>query len=115
MLGLQSSMQYIDSQQSTIPVIDQFILKQFIFYFVVGTTREQLGFALCLQVPIFVVVTKVDSCRSAILEKNLANMEQLLKSPGSNKIPTRISSESDAVNAATRMSSSRWVLSVCVT
>jgi len=76
---------------------------------IVGTTREQLGFALCLQVPIFVVVTKVDSCRSAILEKNLANMEQLLKSPGSNKIPTRISSESDAVNAATRMSSSSVV------
>ena len=76
-------------------------------YSVVGTTREQLGFALCLQVPIFVVVTKVDSCRSAILEKNLSNMEQLLKSPGSNKIPTRITSESDAVNAAMNMNTER--------
>ena len=78
-----------------------------LIYSVVGTTREQLGIALCLQVPILVVVTKVDSCRSAILEKNLSNMEQLLKSPGSNKIPTRITSESDAVNAAMNMNTER--------
>ena len=74
---------------------------------IVGTTREQLGFALCLQVPIFVVVTKVDCCRSAVLEKNLSHMESLLQSPGSNKIATRISNESDAVNAATKMQTGR--------
>lgn len=69
----------------------------------VGTTREQLGFALCLQVPIFVVVTKIDVCRPSVLEKNLSNMEQLLKSPGSSKLPLRVRTESDAVNAATKM------------
>ncbi|XP_067943748.1 GTP-binding protein 2-like [Watersipora subatra] len=76
---------------------------------IVGTTREQLGFALCLQVPIFVVVTKGDCCRPAILQKNLSNLESLLKSPGSNKVPCRIGSESDAVNAATKLQSDRIV------
>lgn len=71
---------------------------------VAGTTREQLGFALCLQVPIIVVVTKTDCCRSALLEKNVKSLENLLKSPGSRKIPTRITNTADAVNVATRIS-----------
>lgn len=69
--------------------------------------REQLGVALYQQIPIFVVVTKIDCCRPAVLEKNITHLEHVLKSPGSKKIPLMVRDESDAVDAASKMSDDR--------
>ena len=44
-----------------------------------GTTKEHLGFALALKVPIFVVVTKVDKCRKFLIEKTVSQLEKILK------------------------------------
>ena len=36
---------------------------------VVGTTREHLGLAMALQVPVFVVVTKIDRTTPVVLNR----------------------------------------------
>ena len=65
-----------------------------------GTTKEHLGFALALGVPIFVVVSKVDMCRESQVERTVRQMEKILKSPGCKKVPMRVECEDDAVTAA---------------
>lgn len=68
---------------------------------VVGTTKEHLGFALALDVPIFVVVNKIDLCRGYQVERTIRQLEKVLKSPGCKKIPFRIETEDDAMTVAT--------------
>lgn len=65
-----------------------------------GTTREHLGLAMALKVPIFIVVSKVDLCTRATVERTVRQLERVLKQPGCNKVPTVISSADDAVTAA---------------
>ncbi|XP_005099040.1 GTP-binding protein 2 [Aplysia californica] len=72
---------------------------------IVGTTKEHLGYALALDVPVFVVVTKVDMCRLAVLERTLSQLEQILKSPGVKRVPIRIKNPDDAITAASNLES----------
>lgn len=65
-----------------------------------GTTKEHLGFALALGVPVFVVVSKVDQCRHILTERTVKQLEKILKSPGCKKIPVRIQSDDDAITCA---------------
>ena len=74
----------------------------------VGTTKEHLGFALALDVPIFVVVNKIDLCRSYQVERTIRQLEKVLKSPGCKKIPFRIETEDDAMTVATNFHNQRW-------
>ncbi len=37
---------------------------------IIGMTKEHLGLALALNVPVFVVVTKIDMCPANILQGN---------------------------------------------
>lgn len=74
-----------------------------------GTTKEHLGFALALKVPVFVVVSKIDMCRKFMIEKTISQLEKILKSPGCRKIPVRINSEDDAITAAQNFDSDRIV------
>ena len=48
---------------------------------IVGMTKEHLGLALALSVPVFVVVTKIDMCPPNVLQVNL-----ILGDNGENKI-----------------------------
>lgn len=73
------------------------------FHRAAGTTKEHLGYALALDVPVFVVVTKVDMCRPMMLEKTLSQLEQILKSPGVKRIPIRILNSDDAITAASSL------------
>lgn len=73
----------------------------------VGTTKEHLGFALALGVPIFVVITKLDMCRASQVERTVKQMEKILKSPGCNKVPLRVECDDDAVIAATNFHTER--------
>ncbi|TNN83508.1 GTP-binding protein 1 [Liparis tanakae] len=61
---------------------------------IVGMTKEHLGLALALNVPVFVVVTKIDMCPANILQETLKLLQRLLKSPGCRKIPVLISNVS---------------------
>lgn len=55
---------------------------------------------MALEVPIFVVINKIDTCSELGLEKTLETIEFLLKSPGCNKVPFVVHSDDDAVLAA---------------
>lgn len=74
---------------------------------VVGMTREHLGLALALNVPVFVVVTKVDMCPANVLEETLALLQKILKSPGCRKMPLLVSNEDDVVVTAANFISDR--------
>lgn len=50
-------------------------------------TKEHLGIALALRIPIFVVVTKIDIAPEEIFEQTLDYLIKILKSPGAQKIP----------------------------
>lgn len=55
---------------------------------------------MALNVPIFVVINKIDACSEKALNQTLNTIEFLLKSPGCGKIPMVIKNEDDAVLAA---------------
>lgn len=75
-----------------------------------GTTREHLGLAMALKVPIFIVVSKVDLCGKSTVEKTVRQLERVLKQPGCNKVPMVVSNPDDAVTAAQQFAqSSRYV------
>jgi GTPase len=67
---------------------------------IVGTTKEHLGFSLVLNVPVFIVINKTDSCTEESLKETLETIDFLLKSPGCGKIPLFIQSDDDVVLAA---------------
>ncbi|CAK6977961.1 GTP-binding protein 2b [Scomber scombrus] len=77
---------------------------------IAGTTREHLGLAMALKVPIFIVVSKVDLCSRGTVERTVRQLERLLKQPGCNKVPMVVSSPDDAVTAA-----QQFTLSACIT
>ncbi|CAL8297534.1 unnamed protein product [Merluccius merluccius] len=73
---------------------------------IVGTTREHLGLAMALKVPIFIVVTKVDVCTRATVERTVRQLERVLKQPGCNKVPLVVDGADDAVTAAQQFAQS---------
>ncbi|XP_036429591.1 GTP-binding protein 2 isoform X2 [Colossoma macropomum] len=73
---------------------------------IVGTTREHLGLAMALKVPIFIVVSKVDLCTKATVERTVRQLERILKQPGCNKVPLVVASTDDAVTAAQQFAQS---------
>ncbi len=72
-----------------------------------GMTKEHLGIALALRVPVFVVITKIDMCPDNILKETMQQIKKILKSPGSRKIPIVIRNEDDVVVAARNLVSER--------
>ncbi|KAK9541470.1 hypothetical protein VZT92_001511 [Zoarces viviparus] len=76
---------------------------------IAGTTREHLGLAMALKVPIFIVISKVDLCTRATVERAVRQLERVLKQPGCNKVPMVVSSKDDAVAAAQQFAQSPTV------
>ncbi|MBK5112428.1 MAG: elongation factor 1-alpha [Candidatus Heimdallarchaeota archaeon] len=74
---------------------------------VVGMTKEHLGIALALKVPIIIVITKIDICPKHILKQTLDNLSKMLKIPGSNKIPIVVRNDDDIVVSAKNLASGR--------
>ena len=73
----------------------------------VGMSKEHLGIALALNVPVMVVVTKIDICPPQILQQTLTQLQKILKSPGARKIPVLIKGREDCINTATQFVSQR--------
>lgn len=73
----------------------------------VGMSKEHLGIALALNVPIMVVVTKIDICPPNILEQTITQITKILKSPGAKKIPIFIKNREECINTATQFVSQR--------
>uniref|UniRef100_A0A3B1KDJ8 GTP-binding protein 1 n=1 Tax=Astyanax mexicanus TaxID=7994 RepID=A0A3B1KDJ8_ASTMX len=74
---------------------------------IIGMTKEHLGLALALSVPVFVVVTKIDMCPANILQETLKLLQRLLKSPGCRKIPVLVQNKDDVIITASNFSSER--------
>ncbi|RLU16983.1 hypothetical protein DMN91_011052 [Ooceraea biroi] len=74
---------------------------------IVGMTKEHLGLALALSVPVFVVVTKIDMCPPNVLQENLKLLIRILKSPGCRKVPVTVKTPDDVVVSATNFVSER--------
>ncbi|XP_045213581.1 GTP-binding protein 1-like [Mercenaria mercenaria] len=74
---------------------------------IIGMTKEHLGLALALQVPVFVVVTKIDMCPANVLDDTLKLLQRILKSPGCRKMPLLVQNKDDVVCSATNFSSER--------
>lgn len=73
----------------------------------VGMSKEHLGIALALNVPVMVVITKIDICPSNILEQTITQLTKILKSPGAKKIPVFIKNREECVSTASQFVSRR--------
>ncbi|KAI5457626.1 P-loop containing nucleoside triphosphate hydrolase protein [Mariannaea sp. PMI_226] len=73
----------------------------------IGMSKEHLGIALALNVPVMVVVTKIDICPPNILEETITQITKIMKSPGARKIPTFIKNREECINTATQFVSQR--------
>lgn len=76
----------------------------------VGTTREHLGLALALSVPVFVVLTKVDLCPPNVLDDTARTLTRLLKSPSCRKIPYLVQNTDDVIFVAYNFTSQKYIL-----
>ena len=68
---------------------------------------EHLGLALALNVPVFVVVTKVDICPENVLDDTMTLLQKILKSPGCRKMPLIVSNVDDVIVTASNFVSER--------
>eukprot|EP00842_Homolaphlyctis_polyrhiza_P001371 jgi/Hompol1/2234/HPOL_005177-RA len=74
---------------------------------IIGMTKEHLGLALALQVPVFIVITKIDMCPKNVLESTISQLIKILKSPGCRKIPMFINTIGDVLTSSTNFISER--------
>lgn len=73
----------------------------------IGMSKEHLGIALALNVPIMVIITKIDICPPQILQETISQLRKILKSAGARKIPIFLDNMEDTINTATQMVSQR--------
>ncbi|WVW82795.1 hypothetical protein I302_104806 [Kwoniella bestiolae CBS 10118] len=66
----------------------------------IGMSKEHLGVALALNVPIAVCVTKIDMTPPKILEQTVNMLIKVLKSPGCRRIPVFVNTAQEAVDCA---------------
>lgn len=59
-----------------------------------------MGIALALNVPVMVVITKIDICPPHILQQTITQLTKILKSPGARKIPIFIKNREECINTA---------------
>ena len=73
----------------------------------IGMTREHLGLALALQVPIYVVITKVDMCPQNVLESTITQLKKILRANGVKKMPLFVKEKADVIMCAENFSNLR--------
>ncbi|KAL8908150.1 MAG: hypothetical protein Q9207_000973 [Kuettlingeria erythrocarpa] len=73
----------------------------------IGMSKEHLGIALALNVPVMVVITKIDICPPQILQQTITQLTRILKSQGARKIPIFIKNRGETVETATQFVSQR--------
>eukprot|EP00392_Amoebophrya_sp_AT5.2_P016993 g17303.t1 len=72
-------------------------------------TREHIGIAIALRIPIIIVVTKKDMTPGNVYDANMLNICKVLKSNAVRKMPVLIKHESDVEHAASSILSERVV------
>ncbi|KAJ3231722.1 hypothetical protein HDU81_003566 [Chytriomyces hyalinus] len=74
---------------------------------IIGMTKEHLGLALALNVPVYICITKIDMCPPNVLENTIKQLTKILKSSGCRKIPMFIKTEGDVLVTAGNFVSER--------
>ncbi|KAL8779467.1 MAG: hypothetical protein Q9213_006921 [Squamulea squamosa] len=74
---------------------------------IIGMSKEHLGIALALQVPVMVIITKIDICPPQILQQTITQLTRILKSPGARKIPIFVKNRDETIETATQFVSQR--------
>ncbi|KAJ2008821.1 hypothetical protein GGI04_000961 [Coemansia thaxteri] len=72
-----------------------------------GMSKEHLGLALALGIPVFVVITKIDMCPPNILDTTIRQLTKVLRSSGCRKLPIAVKDRGSVVMAASRFVSQR--------
>ncbi|CDS10978.1 hypothetical protein LRAMOSA03242 [Lichtheimia ramosa] len=73
----------------------------------IGMTKEHLGIALSLGIPVLVVVTKIDRCPPKVLETTIKELTSILKSKSCRKIPLFVETNTDVIMTAQNFVSER--------
>ncbi|KAL1993245.1 hypothetical protein VTN49DRAFT_3194 [Thermomyces lanuginosus] len=73
----------------------------------VGMSKEHLGIALALNVPVMVIITKIDICPEPVLKETINQLTRILKSPAARKMPIFIEDMEQTINTATQFVSTR--------
>ncbi|KAK4519019.1 Cut9-interacting protein scn1 [Mucor velutinosus] len=73
----------------------------------IGMSKEHLGLALSLGIPVLVVITKIDRCPTHVLEKTIKELTSILKSKSCRKIPLFVQNNHDVVMTAQNFVSER--------
>jgi len=58
-------------------------------------TKEHLGIALALKIPIFIIITKVDIAPDDVYKQTMDNLMKILKSPAAQKMPVLVKENDD--------------------
>ncbi|GFQ91912.1 GTP-binding protein 2 [Trichonephila clavata] len=74
-----------------------------------GIAKEHLGLATVVDIPIVVVINKIDIASSSCLKKTLLQLQELLQTPGYKKISFQVSTEDDAFTAASLFASDKII------
>eukprot|EP01130_Rhizamoeba_saxonica_P017012 TRINITY_DN8036_c0_g1_i1.p1 TRINITY_DN8036_c0_g1~~TRINITY_DN8036_c0_g1_i1.p1 ORF type:complete len:557 (-),score=107.60 TRINITY_DN8036_c0_g1_i1:21-1661(-) len=72
-------------------------------------TKEHLGLALALKIPLIVVITKIDLAPENILKQTLSDIQRILKTRGVRKIPLVIRNEEQLMTALRGVTNDRLV------
>ena len=73
----------------------------------IGMTKEHLGIALALQVPVFIIISKIDMCPENVLESTVTQLKKILRSNGVKKLPLFIKDRSDVITGFENFSNLR--------
>ncbi|EAW13121.1 putative GTP binding protein (GTPBP1) [Aspergillus clavatus NRRL 1] len=73
----------------------------------IGMSKEHLGIALALNVPVMVIITKIDICPPHILQETISQLTRILKSHGAHKIPIFVKDMEETINTAAQFVSPR--------
>lgn len=77
-------------------------------------TEEQLSLARALNIPIIIVITKIDISTPQQLQRTVNDLKRLLSQPGYKKVPLIISTEDDAITAGSNQVDNNIVPIFCV-
>ncbi|KAI8982060.1 translation protein [Mycotypha africana] len=73
----------------------------------IGMSKEHLALSLSLNIPVFVVITKIDRCPAHVLESTVKQLTRILKSKSCRKIPLFVETNRDVVITAQNFVSER--------
>jgi GTPase len=72
-------------------------------------TKEHLGLALALKIPIIIIVTKIDICPENILKQTLDDIQRILKIRGVRKMAVVVKNEDDLITCIKSVHNDRLV------